>query len=206
MRKIGVSSTAALGHHTPNRYTHPRIHCLHSTSKNDEISSSAAQSTDSVTSPLIEKWDQSDRFDRWKFLQELLDDLEEDDDTEELLCAVLKEYPLDKKNDGVPIATSEQKQIVRDLVATAAEEEQDPPKIRVLTNDEILRQVEALIPDPQEDEDGFKSAWDAVLEIHGQEMVKVNEEAATARWKALCIVARVLIHYEFLSEGIQKAQ
>lgn len=166
------------------------------------FSQSSKSSTHSILIVNILKT--SDRFDRWKFLQDLLDDsLDKDDDAEQVLFAVIQGYPLEGDGDGngngVPVATPEQKKIVQNLLDNATPNGMIP----AFADLETLRNVEALLPDPQEDQDGFKSAWDTVLEIHGREIVKVNEEAATERWKALSIVGRVLIHYEFLTEGIQ---
>jgi hypothetical protein len=170
---------------------------LHSTCNGNNSSSITA------TNSIIYTLRTSDRFDRWKFLQDFLDDSLDDNngDAEQVLFAVLQGYPLEGDTIGIPTATPEQKRIVQDLLDKAAPNGMIP----VFSDLETLRKVEALIPDPQEDQDGFKSAWDTVLEIHGRESVKVNEEAATERWKALSIVGRVLLHYEFLTEGIQGA-
>lgn len=145
-----------------------------------------------------------DRFDRWRFLQDLLDDFIEEDDIHQVLFSVLEGYPIDKlhkdMDDGsLPTATPEQKEIVSSLL----EEWKSSNAIPALTNADALCQIEQLIPDPQEDEDGFKATWDTVCELHGREMVKVNEQEGTARWKAVSIVSRVLLHYEFLTEGVR---
>jgi hypothetical protein len=170
---------------------------LSSAGSSDSTTSSSSATTNSI---IINTIKSSDRFDRWKFLQDLLDDsLEKDEDAEQVLFAVLQGYPLEGDGNGIPVATPEQKETVQNLLLEAT------GMIPAFSDLETLRQVEALLPDPLEDQDGFKSAWDTVLELHGREMVQVNEEAATERWKALSIVGRVLIHYEFLTEGIQGA-
>ena len=105
---------------------------------------------------------------------------------------------MDDDEANVVIATSQQKDVVEDLLTSF----QDQKQIDAITNPDTLSTLEQLLPDPQEDEDGFKSSWDAVIELHGRDLVKFMEEEGTDRWKAISIVARVLIHYEFLTEGI----
>lgn len=163
----------------------------------------SAQSAESLS----ERLKLGDRFDRWKFLQDLLDDFAEDDDVHQVLYAVLERYPLDDSIDifedndkgTAPTATPEQKEIVKQLVDTW----KSVGAIQAFTDEHTMSQIEKLIPDPQEDEDGFKSTWDVVIELHGREMVKINEEAGTERWKALSTIARVLIHYDILTEGLR---
>jgi len=92
----------------------------------------------------------------------------------------------------------------------------------------ILGQMEQLLPDPVEDEEAFKSAWDVVIDLYGRESVRVREEALqrekeggvdvldgdnkdggsvkccpeNLQWRTLCAVGRVLIHYDFLTKGV----
>jgi len=72
-------------------------------------------------------------------------------------------------------------------------------------NQDVLDQLESLLPDPDDDEDAFKGLWDTVIELNGRESVKINEQNATYDWKACCLIARVLIHYDFLTYGIGEA-
>jgi len=94
-------------------------------------------------------------------------------------------------------------------------------------NLDVLDRLEALLPDPIEDEDAHKGLWDTVIELHGREATKLDEQrrirrsqqhqspAAVAsegdnddddddgqRWRACCLIARVLIHFDFLSRGL----
>lgn len=93
----------------------------------------------------------------------------------------------------------------------------------------ILERIERLLPDPIEDEEAHKSAWDVVIDLHGRESVRVSEEALQRdnaimairvgvddggngdsrtycaemlQWRTLCAVGRVLIHFDFLTKGI----
>ncbi len=81
----------------------------------------------------------------------------------------------------------------------------------------ILTQIEQLLPDPMEDEESFKSAWDVVIDLYGRESVRVKEERLqreresggttcleNLEWRTLCAVGRVLIHYDFLTKGVLK--
>ena len=70
-------------------------------------------------------------------------------------------------------------------------------------DDKLVEKFENLLPDPLDDEDAHKSTWDMVLEIHGRDMVKANEMNATTEWRKLCLTARLLIHYDFLSRSVE---
>jgi len=76
------------------------------------------------------------------------------------------------------------------------------PAISNAVDEDLLKKLEKLLPDPVEDEDGHKSAWDTVIELHGRDMVKANETNPTTEWRVLCLVARLMIHYDFLSKEI----
>jgi hypothetical protein len=65
-----------------------------------------------------------------------------------------------------------------------------------------LEKLETLLPDPRENEDAHKGSWDTVLELHGREAVKINERKATPEWKAICMVARLLIYFDFMTRGV----
>lgn len=68
----------------------------------------------------------------------------------------------------------------------------------------MLEQLEELLPDPKEDEDAHRSLWDLVLELHGREAVKINETKTPKDldWKLRNVVARLLMHHDFLTLGI----
>ena len=84
----------------------------------------------------------------------------------------------------------------------------------------ILTQIEQLLPDPMEDEESYKSAWDVVIDLYGRESVRVKEEKLqrekesggrgtttyleNLEWRTLCAMGRVLIHYDFLTKGVLK--
>lgn len=106
-----------------------------------------------------------------------------------------------------------------------------PEKVEVDSNAlSILEQMEQLLPDPDEDEEAFKSAWDVVIDLYGRESVRVREEALqrekerrtvevvagfedgssgaavaeNLQWRTLCAAGRLLIHYDFLTKGVLK--
>jgi Cft2 family RNA processing exonuclease len=67
----------------------------------------------------------------------------------------------------------------------------------------MLQLLEGLLPNAEEDADAFKSLWDTVMEIHGREAVKYHEtKNPTLDWKLACVVARLLLHFDFLTLGI----
>ena len=172
---------------------------------------------------LVKKFRLEDRFGRWKFLQEFLDDFENnvpDQGVEQILFALLDRYAEqnninnngetnndtddnhnndDESEGSRRTATPIQKEVVQLLLNT----HRSSQRIPALTDSTVFDQLEQLLPNVQEDEDAFKGGWDTVLELHGAESVKVNEHTGTARWKAIQVVARVMIQYDFLLDGIQ---
>jgi len=68
----------------------------------------------------------------------------------------------------------------------------------------ILEQLEKLLPDPIENEEDHKSAWDTIIEIHGRESIKIDESQIpiSMEWKIANTVSRLLVHFDFLQLGI----
>jgi hypothetical protein len=68
--------------------------------------------------------------------------------------------------------------------------------------------LEELLPNPQDDEDAYNSLWDVVMELHGREAVKDDMKnsndtsSSTSNWTIRCLIVRVLIHFDFLTQGI----
>lgn len=154
----------------------------------------------------------TDRFDRWRYLQKLLDSEASPEDVSLILLVVLNQYfqtpEIDKNgNPKVPEITGSQYSIIAELTRN-----DDWKRVRDLLelNDdgeagmqhEVFSQLENLLPDPLVDEDAHKGLWDTIIEIHGRESVKINERISSREWKVQCLVARLLIHFDFLSLGI----
>jgi hypothetical protein len=85
----------------------------------------------------------------------------------------------------------------------------------------MLEKIERILPDPNGDEESHKSAWDVIIDLHGRESVRVEEEALqkwvqnsdgsslnfraqSLQWRTLSTVGRVLIHFDFLTKGVLK--
>jgi len=142
------------------------------------------------------------------------------DDTQLVLFALLDSYlkfpdrPAYKKDSdetGSPELTAERRQVMeavlrvssaKDIHELLKEDNNKDEAVDVLPSTEILDQLELLLPDQVEDEDAFKGLWDTVIEINGRESVKINERNATLQWKTRCLIARVLLHYDFLTHGL----
>jgi hypothetical protein len=71
----------------------------------------------------------------------------------------------------------------------------------IALNPAVADQLDALLPGPDDDEDAFKGLWDTVIELHGREAVKIDEARGSSTWEGCCTIARLLIHYDFLSDG-----
>jgi len=66
----------------------------------------------------------------------------------------------------------------------------------------ILNDLETLLPDEDEDEDAYNGNWDMINQIHGLEITKVENASGCEFWEARCCIARVLLYFDFLSEGV----
>lgn len=67
---------------------------------------------------------------------------------------------------------------------------------------EVYQLLENLHPNREEDEDAFKGCWDLVMELYGKESTKISEQSGDKCWKMRSSVVRLLIHYDFLVDGL----
>jgi hypothetical protein len=148
----------------------------------------------------------NDRFSRWRFLQGILEEEADNDIVNQILFQVLegavkftKPKGDDAQETGSPEITTELKEKMEKVLSTAID-----GHISALGDSDgsVLQLLEGLLPDPLEEEDAARSVWDTVIELHGREAVKFNEANPTPEWKISCIVARLLIHFDFLTLGI----
>lgn len=225
-------------------------------------------------SDVIERLELTGQFERWKFLQQLLENELPHSDIEDVLLLSLSAYlehgpsPSSYNNkdenggNASPVLSDEQRRCMSNLITEIAtcsdgigdsrflhflvlprvdyesltidnddddDKMDDDQKQQQQMMDEaaisILHQIEQLLPDPTEDEESYKSAWDVVIDLYGRESVRVNEEKLqrekesngregggklfntcleNLQWRTLCAVGRVLIHYDFLTKGVLK--
>jgi hypothetical protein len=162
-------------------------------------------------SSVVDRLDLSENFNRWKYLQNLLDEELEAQDVNEVLYVLIYNYKnqvgFDPDDSTAPERTSELLEVVDSLL------QQYDGSIPVLKdpdcipgNTDVLSVVEKLLPDPLDKEEAFKGAWDTVLELHGRTSVGFNEGQGRPAWKTVFMVARVMIYFEFLTgEGLLSA-
>jgi len=219
----------------------------------------------------IQRLELDQQFERWKFMQCLLEGELQPSDIENVLLLSLSAYlqhgptaatSNNKDENGgnaSPVLNDEQKSHIQSAIKAMLEVSDGigdskflhllvlPPvdyeSITIDTEDDdyvgnnivevdssalsILEQIEQLLPDIEDDEDAYKSAWDVVIDLYGRESVRVNEEALqreresgrypnsdnvgsgsleccadSLQWRTLCAVGRVLIHFDFLTKGI----
>lgn len=154
-----------------------------------------------------------DRFGRWRYLQRLLEDETAPRDANDILYAVLDGYinfprPKFGSSDetGSPERTEQRLQRIQAVLEKAVGE-----SVPFMTDNEsvydpeIMRLLEMVLPDPQDDEEDFKAAWDMMIELNGRESVKINERDGRPEWKARCMIARIIIYYDFITYGIVDA-
>lgn len=187
-------------------FTH-RLHPFIFTRMSHRIPSFTTTLASASTSSVVDRLDLADNFNRWRFLQNFLDaEIEASDANQVLYCvldAFIKYPPPDSSEVVSPLATSDVRETIADLLST------DNGSIPAFSdpdcspgNAHVLEKLETLLPDPRENEDAFKGSWDTVLELHGREAVKINERKATPEWKAISMVARLLIYFDFMTRGI----
>lgn len=157
---------------------------------------------------VIERLQLADNFNRWRFMQNLLDAELEATEINEVIYRVLEAFLKDpnpnRSDDGEtvsPRATPQVRETIESLL-----EQSESPLIAAFADPDcspgsetVLMELEKLLPTMEEDEDAFKGSWDSVIELHGREAVKIDETEGEPQWKALCLVSRVLIYFGFLS-------
>lgn len=168
----------------------------------------------SSSSSVVDRLDLDDNFNRWRFLQNFLDGEIQASDANQVVYSVLDSFlkfppPPDSSEVVSPILTSN----VRDVIQELLEKADDDASIPAFVDPDcspgdvhVLQQLEKLLPDARDNEDAFKGSWDTVMELHGREAVKINEGKRTPQWQALCMVARVLIYFDFMTRGVPTAQ
>jgi len=219
----------------------------------------------------IQRLELDQQFERWKFMQCLLEGEIPPSDIEDVLVLSLSAYlqhgptaatSNNKDENGgnaSPVLNDEQKSDIQGAIKAMLEvsdgigdskflhllvlppidyesitidvEDDDDAGSNMVEVDSsalsILEQIEQLLPNIEDDEDAYKSAWDVVIDLYGRESVRVNEEALqreresgrypssenvdsgsleccadSLQWRTLCAVGRVLIHFDFLTKGI----
>ena len=154
---------------------------------------------------VFDRLDLDESFSRWRFLQRLLEEDASNHDVNQVLYEVLEgflERPRRKDeepNETIsPILNDFNTEIVQGMLNTADKTVPVFGHGKVI-NEQMLEQIERLLPDPTENEDAHKGAWDTMCEIHGRGSVQTNEEKATMSWRAVSSIARVLIYFDFLT-------
>ena len=181
---------------------------------------------------ILDRLHLTSQFERWTFLQRLLDNELSPMDINELLYSVLKswiDYPISDRGNldaSSPNLKDENIALLKDMVNSFQTDvlgnDGSIPVIEMDTQikknygRDLRKDLESLLPDKYEDPDSYEGLWDLVRELHGEESVQYQEEKIARNmydnrsnesdedydWGALCLVARILIHFDFLTEGI----
>ena len=159
----------------------------------------------SSSSSVVDRLGLDDSFQRWRFLQRLLDDDACDNDVNQVIYAVLigfLERPRKKDEVSNEMVSPILNDLNRELVMILLKDDDGTVPVFSddhIINEQLLEKLERLLPDPVENEDAHKGAWDTMCEIHGRGSVTLNEANATKRWRAMSSIARVLIYYDFFT-------
>jgi len=181
------------------------------------LSIALRQSASNTNEPdVIERLDLSSTFSRWTFLQNTLEEEIEQQDVNEVLYKVLKSFydnprPL-KTEDGYTNPTPTLTEVQRVLLVDVLFQIQNGVGVILAlpTNGEeygeefinTLEHLETLQPDPIENEDDFKSCWDILVEMYGREATKMAQKNGDVEFKFRSSIVRLLMHFDFLTEGI----
>lgn len=178
-----------------------------------------ATNSHSSSNEPINNFGLDDRFERWRFLQQVLDEDCDGAETNKVLAALFQDVmkaPSQRpvfQNQHATMLCAEQKSRMEHVTTPAAlklleqllnGDIQEWPKHSMGTPaSDLVDDLNALLPDPDDDEDAVRSLWDTIHEIHGRESVKLNEQQGNSTvWKSRCLVARILLHYDFLTHGV----
>jgi hypothetical protein len=152
----------------------------------------------------------NDRFGRWRFLQNLLDGETSPDDTNLVLQIILENFfRLDQTADcNEPMrddTSSDNASILKQTVLEKSLQVLIHPtnKSNEIADVELLALLEKLLPD-KEEEDAWKSLGELICELHGREAVKVDENANLPTWKARLLISQIMLHFDFLSNGLDE--
>lgn len=199
---------------------------LYMTNENNQESSI---SYSDGNSNVLQELDLENTFNRWVFLKKVLDTDEDDDELKDTISIVTYKliesfvvYPLNQRyqdyesRDDYSVETAFPAiadHLQEDILNNWVEIYQDKGRIPIsLDNDnndsnhiwdyELIMKLDLLLPLEYEDKDAYDGLWDTVNELHGEEMVKINIQEGNLDWDARCIIARFLIYYNFLRDGI----
>lgn len=155
---------------------------------------------------LDEKFGFEDRFDRWRYMQRLLDESTEASEANEMATLVLRKFLFSPGVEGLPERTDERVRLVSRILDDIGDGVLGIVPEDGEVNEVLIEKLSSVLPDPIEDEDEFKSTWDILLDLHGREAVKLEESTKTPQWVSRSLVTRILIFYDFLSGGLGVAQ
>lgn len=165
------------------------------------------QSKQSTGYDIIDRLDLSCEFSRWKFLQDTMEDDIASENVNEILYLVLKSF-IDNPRE-TQILTEEQINVLEEELFQI---EDNIGFISVLPlggeynedHEKTLKLLDTLQPDPVENEDDFRSCWDILVEIYGREATKFAQKSEDIEFKHRSNAVRLLLHYDFLTEGVGK--
>jgi hypothetical protein len=159
-------------------------------------------------SSVIDRLMLKDNFNRWKYMQNLLNEELVGDDVNQVVYFLLKSYHnrASRKLSGVedivdlsPEPRAENLERLSSILSLYCNgiipvlDEKGSPG-----DPEVLCLIEFLLPSLEENEDAYRGTWDTILELHGKAAVTALEGQGEASWKTAIVVAKVMIYYGFL--------
>lgn len=159
---------------------------------------------------IIQRLELNSRFDRWKFLQTILEGEVDADDCNQIIFQILQSHLNHSSTPLVSLKQEQKSNLMDELfrcnengdgVVIALAHDLDSGIVTV-GSDKVWSALETILPNPEDDEDAFKCGWDLVVEMYGREATKFSQKSGGPLWKAYADIVRLLIHLDFLSDGI----
>lgn len=165
---------------------------------------------------VVQRLELSEQFNRWKFLQDLLEGEVDYRDVNELLYCVFHAYlhsDPTQRDESSPKLTESTQTTLRQLLSMEKVVEYSIPLFQprcivpspssgVESAVLLMNRLESLLPDPIEQKDAHDGLWDTIEALHGWEGVRLSRQNPCRDWDARCTVARVLIWFDFLAVGV----
>mmetsp|Transcript_10127 Transcript_10127/g.11598 ORF Transcript_10127/g.11598 Transcript_10127/m.11598 type:complete len:232 (-) Transcript_10127:86-781(-) len=199
---------------SPSNYYFHRLARHTQTKQRSSLPASQTTNDDNISisqnSAVLERLDLTEQIDRWLYLQDLLEGDAKGEDTNEILFSVINsflDYPpprkfTDEEGENIILEDSHV-ETMENLVSI------DGCSIQALKDPDckageliVVNALEGLLPGEFENNDAYKSLWDMMEQLHGREAVGQSKASDGPNWDARCVVARVLIYFDFLQDGI----
>ena len=157
---------------------------------------------------ITERLELKSRFDRWKFLQDILEGDVNADDINQIVYQILQSN-MNHSSSPLKVLNEEEKLEIIDRLFRYNENGEGivlalihNDNMVIMGSDKVWDTLKGLLPTMEEDEESFKCGWDLIVELYGREATKISQKSGNPLWNAYADIVRLLIYLDFLSDGI----